>query len=90
VVEVGPGDHRPVVAVRALGRPGVDGGDRGRLVGRHGDRRAQTEACPECAALVTDLARHATWHSRVAQSGASTSRDDDGRGPGDRIIGNMR
>jgi hypothetical protein len=57
----------------------------------------QTDSCPECAALVDDLARHADWHARVVQ-GAGLAPTGPDRGldagdegdPGERTIGNMR
>ena len=51
----------------------------------------QSESRPECAALVSDLSRHATWHARVAPARQEGARgDDQDRGPEERIIGNMR
>lgn len=53
----------------------------------------EPESCPECAALVTDLSRHATWHSQVAQGGVAPAGQDGGQegdAPDERIIGNMR
>jgi hypothetical protein len=56
----------------------------------------QPDSCPECAALVRDLDRHAAWHADVAPVGAAPAgggrgRDgNEGPDPDQRIIGNMR